>query len=42
MTGHPRSNDINKNEADLTNLQLDDVAFYGRTLSEYTMFFWHR
>jgi hypothetical protein len=42
MTDYPTFNDINKSEFDLNNLYLENVAFYGRTLSEYLMFFWHK
>lgn len=39
---HPTSNDIDKNGFDPANLKLNDIAFYGRTLSEYMLFFWYR
>jgi hypothetical protein len=42
MTNFPLFNDTNKSEFDQNNLQLENIAFYGRTLTEYLMFFWHK
>ena len=42
MKDSPTSNGIDNSEFDPSDLKLDDVAFYGRTLSEYMLFFWHK
>lgn len=40
MTHDPLSDDKDGFAIDLGTL--DNVAFYGRTFSEYILFFWHR
>jgi hypothetical protein len=42
MQNSPTPDDTSKIKFDLTGLRLDLVAFYGSTLSEYTIFFWHK
>jgi hypothetical protein len=42
MTNYPLSDDTNKSDVYPNNLQLENVAFYGRTFAEYLMFFWHK